>query len=436
MASLKQLPRCALRARISQRSFAVAAQSCFRGVEPVPPDAILGLVAAFKQDPAPRKVSLVQGAYRTDEGLPYVLGSVKEAESRVAAALKAGESDKEYLGIAGHDLFRTLTAKLVFGEQSRAIAEGRVATLQTISGTGALSVAAGALKTVGNVDNIYLSNPSWGNHAHVFNTAGFKVKQYTYLDKGTGTTLDFDGMVRDLEGCPEGSAVLLHACAHNPTGIDPTHAQWEALADLFLQRKLIPFFDSAYQGYASGDLDVDAASVRLFEEKGLLPIVCQSYAKSLGLYGERIGAVNFVCGTAEDAAGTLSQVMQKVIRPNYSSPPLHGARLAATILSDPELFGQWREDLKVMAGRVSRMRSELQAALRKAGAPSPDGGDWSHVTSQIGMFAFTGLSPAHVDTLLAEHRVYLTRDGRMSVAALKPGDVEYVANAIRQVLTK
>ena len=411
--------------------------SAWRGTEPTPADPILGLVAAFKADNAARKVNLAQGAYRTDEGAPFVLSSVLKAESRVNEALASGEIDKEYLPIEGDALFRRLSAELVLGSDSPALAEQRCATLQTISGTGAVSVAAAALRRVAGVGSVYLPDPSWGNHHHIFSSAGLEVRSYSYLDKTTGTTLDFDAMHAALSrDVPDGAAVLLHACAHNPTGIDPTPAQWASLAEIFAARGLIAVFDSAYQGYASGDLDADAASVRAFERAGVLPIVCQSYAKSMGLYGERIGAVNFVCASSEEADAVLSQVKQNVIRPNYSSPPLHGARLASTVLGDEALFATWRDELRLMATRVQTMRSLLVSALRAAGAPSPDGGDWSHVVDQIGMFAYTGLSASHVDALRTDHHVYLTRDGRMSMAAMKPGDVDYVAEAIREVLVR
>nr|ABI13182.1 aspartate aminotransferase [Emiliania huxleyi] len=307
---------------------------------------------------------------------------------------------------------------------------------------------------------IHVPDPSWGNHGHIFRSAGLEVQNYAYLDHRTGTTLDFDGMRAALSGLPRGSVVLLHACAHNPTGIDPSGEQWQELAELFAGRGLVALFDSAYQGYASGDLDADAASVRAFEAAGVLPVACQSYAKSLGLYGERIGAVNFVCASREEAEAVLSTVKQTIVRPAYSSPPLHGARLAAEalapstasvsapaggstplsprrqVLGDAALFAQWRGELRGMANRVHRMRVLLADALRAEGAPSPDGGDWGHVVDQIGMFAYTGLSASHVDSLRERHHVYLTRDGRMSMAAMKPADIEYVARAVRSVLAE
>jgi len=424
------------RSTVAAAAATASRHSAWQGTQAVPADPILGLVAAFKADAAPRKVNLAQGAFRTDEGLPLVLPSVVEAERRVSSALASGAIDKEYLPIEGDATFRTLSAKLIFGDESAALAEGRCATLQTLSGTGAVSVAAAALCRMAGARTIHVPDPSWGNHGHIFRSAGLEVQNYAYLDHRTGTTLDFDGMRAALSGLPRGSVVLLHACAHNPTGIDPSGEQWQELAELFAGRGLVALFDSAYQGYASGDLDADAASVRAFEAAGVLPVACQSYAKSLGLYGERIGAVNFVCASREEAEAVLSTVKQTIVRPAYSSPPLHGARLAAEVLGDAALFAQWRGELRGMANRVHRMRVLLADALRAEGAPSPDGGDWGHVVDQIGMFAYTGLSASHVDSLRERHHVYLTRDGRMSMAAMKPADIEYVARAVRSVLAE
>lgn len=409
--------------------------SSWSAVKPMPADPILGMTAMFLEDKFPKKVNLGQGVYRTDEGKPYVLSSIKEAEGRVASELQSGRTFKEYLPIEGDATFRKLSAELVFGAGSAALREGRVATMQTISGTGAVSVAASTLRLVGGFTAIYLPDPSWSNHAQIFGAVGLEVRSYPYLDKRTGTTLDFEAMHEALATMvPAGSAVLLHACAHNPTGVDPTPEQWKVLAGTFAKRGLLAVFDSAYQGYASGDLDADAASVRCFEAAGVLPIVCQSYAKSMGLYGERVGAVNFVTASAAEAAAVLSNVKQRVVRPVYSSPPLHGARLASLVLGDPALSAAWRAELLVMAGRVRRMRAELAAALVRLGAPAPDGGRWEHLTAQIGMFAYTGLSAQHVDALRERYHVYMTRDGRACMAALKPDDVEYVADAMNKVL--
>lgn len=311
---MRAIKVCKLR-RLLRRSLSTAS-SVWHGTAPLPPDPILGMTETFVADAAPNKVNLAQGVFRTDEGAPFVLSSVKEAERRIAAALSAGELNKEYLPIEGHAEFRRLSARLVLGDDSAALAEGRVATLQTISGTGAVAVAASALRRVAQVETIYVPEPSWSNHHQIMAHAGLSVRTYPYLDMRTGTTLDFDALSRALrETVPCGSAILLHACAHNPTGIDPSPHQWEALARIFVERRLVAVFDSAYQGYASGDLAADAASVRVFEAAGAAPLVCQSYAKSMGLYGERIGAVNFVCASAEEASAVMSQVRGPTRRP-------------------------------------------------------------------------------------------------------------------------
>jgi aspartate/tyrosine/aromatic aminotransferase len=396
-------------------------------VQPTPPDPILGLVAAFKLDSHPKKVNLAQGAYRTDLGEPFVLDVVRKAEQLIANDLSL---NKEYLGVEGHPEFLRLTREFVFGN-SAAVQQDRIATVQTLSGTGSLRVAAEFLLHFAEDKSVWLPNPSWGNHAKVMAAAGLEVKQYKYLDDA-GIALDFEGMCSSLKSIPNGSTVLLHACAHNPTGVDPTHDQWREVANIFRQKSLLPFFDSAYQGYATGDPTYDAFSVQHFEEVGLLPMVCQSYAKNMGLYGERVGALNIMCASTEEAQAVLSQVKQAVIRPMYSSPPLHGARIAAAVLGDPELNKAWRVELKGMSDRIDDMRQKLTIELTRNGAP----GDWSHIGSQIGMFAFTGLSAEIVDMLLADYHIYLTRDGRMSIAGLKGADIEYVAAAIKECLEK
>lgn len=402
--------------------------SPWKAVTAVPPDPILGLVQQYKDDPNPRAVNLAQGAYRDDEGKPFVLEAVVEAERRIQMSLSAGEINKEYLGIEGHSAFRAATAKLVFGNAS-CVAEGRVATVQSISGTSALRIAAEFLRIAG-VDSIWMTSPSYANHPKIFEGAGFQVGYYTYLDKA-GVALDFDGFVNDLcNTIPQGAAVLLHACAHNPTGVDPSQEQWKTLGRVFAERQLLPVFDSAYQGFASGDLDTDAFAIREFERLGVKSLVCTSFAKSMGLYGERIGALSAVCEDEAQAATVLSVLKQRVIRPMYSSPPLHGARLAALLLEDPELNRLWRRDLHTMAQRILKIRADLRSALLRHEAP----GSWEHITAQIGMFAYTGLKEHHVARLLDEHGIYLTSNGRMSLAGMKSSDVDTVAKAVSDVL--
>ena len=262
-----------------------------------------------------------------------------------------------------------------------------------------------------------------------------KVCIYTYLDAETGTTLDFDGLMADLEHkCPEGSIVLMHSCAHNPTGVDPTQGQWDILAEVFARKRLTPIFDTAYQGFASGDPDTDAYSIRSFERKGLFPIICQSFAKNMGLYGERVGATVFVCESTSQRDALLSQIKGRVVRPMYSSPPLHGARIASMILGDETLNASWRSDLAKMSNRVIEMRTKLREALIANRVPCPSYGNtadaWRHVTDQIGMFCYTGLEPHHVELMREKYHIYLLSNGRISVSGLKPEDVDYMAKAM------
>lgn len=404
-------------------------------LEPTPADPILGLTAAFKVDEHPNKVNLSQGAYRDDNGNPYVLECVHEAERRILARTSL---DKEYLPVEGHAQFRALTRDFVLGSDSAGINPDQVAVLQTLSGTGALRVAGAFIQQSLPADvprKIYVSSPTWGNHHNIFRESGLQVEPYTYLDEA-GTGLDFAGLVKDLEALPAGSCVLLHACAHNPTGVDPSHEQWDQLAQLFKDKKLVPFFDSAYQGYASGDADHDAYSIRSFVRAGLHPLIAQSYAKNLGLYGERVGALNVVCPSKDQADVVLGHLKQKVVRPMYSSPPLHGALIAAEVLGDPELRESWRVELSNMAARVASMRRALRNALEAQGTPNEQGAvDWAHITDQIGMFAFTGLSEKSVNKLLDEQHLYMTKDGRMNIAGLFSSNVDSVAKALHSVLT-
>ena len=420
-----------------RRSVNTAAASRFGGVAACLQDPILGLVAAFKTDPAPRKVNLAQGAYRTDEGEPLVLDVVKEAEVVIASDASL---NKEYIGVEGNTEFNRLSAEFAFGEASPALAENRVATVQSLSGTGALRICAAFLAQFDgrSAGTIHLPSPSWGNHTNIFRAGGLDVASYDYVDS-SGTALDFGAMRNALSNqVLHGGAVLLHACAHNPTGIDPTHAEWEELAAICAERSLLPVFDSAYQGYASGDPDVDAFAVRCFERVGVKNmLVCQSYAKNMGLYGERVGAFDVVCDDASEAAAVLSQLKQAIVRPMYSSPPLHGARIAAAILGDDSLRARWLVELAAMSTRIARVRLELVAALVAAQTPPPNAlcdASWSHISSQIGMFAFTGLSKESVEQLRTRHHVYLTADGRMSLAGLGSRDIEYVAHAVADVL--
>ncbi|XP_071959584.1 aspartate aminotransferase, mitochondrial-like [Antedon mediterranea] len=400
------------------------ASSWWSGVEMGPPDAILGVTEAFKKDSNPQKMNLGVGAYRSDEGKPFVLPSVRKAEEIMMAA----NHDKEYLPITGLADFTKAAAALAFGENSEAISNKLNITSQAISGTGALRVGANFLQRY-FPDNkqVFLPTPSWGNHTPIFTHAGLQLGAYRYYDKNT-CGFDKAGCLEDISKIPEGSVILLHACAHNPTGVDPKPEDWKELSQLVKSKKLFPFFDMAYQGFASGDIDRDAQAVRQFLKDGHQIMLAQSFSKNMGLYGERAGAFTIVCESEEEMKRVESQV-KITIRPLYSNPPIHGARIAATILNTPDLRTQWLGDVKFMADRIINMRKMLADNLKKEGSTH----DWSHVTDQIGMFCFTGLTPEQVERITKEFSVYLTKDGRISVAGISSANNSYLAHAIHQV---
>jgi aspartate aminotransferase len=328
-------------------------------VPQAPPDAILGISEAFKKDTDKRKLNLGVGAYRTAQGKPLVLDVVRTAEQRIAADRSR---DKEYAAIGGNTSFCSLSARLAFGANSSVLREKRNCTVQTLSGTGSLRVGAEFLAKHYGVRVIYLPNPTWANHNKIFPAGGIEVRKYRYyLPKTRG--LDYEGLIQDLSSAQEGSIVLLHACAHNPTGVDPTLDQWKGILQVVQRRRLLPFFDSAYQGFASGSLERDAAAVRLFADAGLELLLAQSYAKNMGLYGERVGALTVVSRDPGTVKRVESQLKQ-VIRAMYSSPPRHGAEIAELVLSDPQLYDAWKAELKGMADRIITMRTKLHDSLK------------------------------------------------------------------------
>lgn len=396
--------------------------STWSAVPAGPPDPILGITEAFKADKDPRKINLGVGAYRDESGKPYVLNAVKKAEEKMASA----KLDKEYLPITGLASFTQNAAKLAYGADSAPLNQHAIAVTQTISGTGALRIGgAFVARHYPGSKIIYLPNPTWGNHIPLFKDSGLEVRQYRYFDKKT-VGLDIEGLKEDLKNAPEGAVVLLHACAHNPTGVDPTQAQWKEISDLIAEKKLFPFFDMAYQGFASGSTTRDAFAVRHFVSQGHQVALCQSFAKNMGLYGERVGAFSLTTASEEEKKRVESQ-LKIVVRPMYSNPPLHGAHIASTILSDPELYKQWESEVKGMADRIISMRDRLYGLLTN-GFQTP--GEWGHIKSQIGMFSYTGLNTEQCKTLAEKAHVYMTMDGRISMAGLNGGNVEYFAQSV------
>eukprot|EP00252_Welwitschia_mirabilis_P010225 TRINITY_DN233_c0_g1_i2.p1 TRINITY_DN233_c0_g1~~TRINITY_DN233_c0_g1_i2.p1 ORF type:complete len:411 (+),score=100.02 TRINITY_DN233_c0_g1_i2:589-1821(+) len=395
--------------------------SKFEHVTMAPPDPILGVTEAFKADTHELKLNLGVGAFRTEELQPYVLNVVKKAEKLM---LEKGEN-KEYLPIEGLAAFNKVTAELLLGAENHVLKRGKVATVQSLSGTGSLRLAAAFIQRYFPGHKVLLSSPTWGNHKNIFNDAGVPWSEYRYYDPRT-VGLDFEGMIADIKAAPNGSFILLHGCAHNPTGIDPTLEQWEKIADAIQEKQHIAFFDVAYQGFASGSLDEDAESVRRFVARGMEVFVAQSYSKNLGLYAERIGALNVVC-TSSDAANRVRSQLKRLARPMYSNPPVHGARIVANVVGDPVLFSEWKSEMELMSGRIKGVRQRLHEYLS---SKDKSGKDWSFVLRQIGMFSFTGLNKTQSENMTNKWHVYMTKDGRISLAGLSLAKCEYLADAL------
>ncbi|GIY67945.1 aspartate aminotransferase, cytoplasmic [Caerostris extrusa] len=357
--------------------------SRFACVESAPPVEIFALNKAYKEDAFADKVDLGIGAYRTDEGKPWVLPVVRKTEK----ALAEDETlNHEYLGQLGLDSFSKAASKMLLGEDNPVFKEDKVLGVQTLSGTGALRLGADFLSHCVKSKDFYMSAPTWPNHRTVFMDAGFaNCHTYRYWNAAE-RNLDFKGMKEDLENAPEDSVVILHACAHNPTGVDPTQEQWKEIADLMEKKKLMPFFDCAYQGFATGDLEKDSWAVRYFVGRGFEIICAQSFAKNFGLYNERAGNLTMVVKDPSVLVNCRAQITM-LVRGNYSNPPCHGALIVSRVLNDPKLFGEWQEHIKEMSGRIIKMRAALKAKLDELKTP----GTWDHIVSQIGMFSYTGL---------------------------------------------
>ncbi|AHX15069.1 aromatic amino acid aminotransferase [Dyella jiangningensis] len=396
--------------------------SHFAAVEMVPGDPILGLSEAYVADPRPGKVNLGVGIYYDEQGRIPLLRAVREVEQALALEAKP----RGYLPIDGLATYNVATQKLVFGEDSPLLAAGRVATAQTIGGSGALRIGADLLKQVLPAAKIAISNPSWENHRVVFGSAGFDVLTYAYYDAAIHG-LDFPGMLADLGKLEPGTVVLLHACCHNPTGVDLNAEQWQQVVDLVKERKLLPFIDMAYQGFDEG-IDTDATAVRLFAASGIDAfVVANSYSKSFSLYGERVGALSVVGKDRDEAARVLSLV-KRTIRSNYSSPSTHGGALVSGVLNSTELKAMWEQELAEMRERIHAMRAGMVEKLAAAGAPQ-----FAFIQEQAGMFSYSGLSKVQVDRLREEYAIYAVGTGRICVAALNRANLDTVVNAVAAV---
>lgn len=398
-------------------------QSPFAQIELAPPDPIIGLTEAFNNDPNPAKVNLGVGVYQDAAGKVPVLKVVREAEARWYEQ----EATKSYLGIDGLPAYNKEVQKLLFGADSQIIAESRAVTVQGIGGTGALKIGADFLRRFLPDSQVWISNPSWENHQMLFEAAGFKVNAYPYYDPETHG-LDLNGMLETLKGLPAGSIVVLHACCHNPTGVDLSNEQWKLVVDVVKQRGLVPFLDFAYQGFGEG-LEADSFAVRAFAESGLSCLIASSFSKSFALYRERIGAMTIVTGSADEAKRVLSQV-KRVIRTNYSSPPSHGAQLVAMVLADAGLRKQWEAELAQMRERILEMREKFVEGLRQKGVEQ----DFSFIKNQRGMFSYSGLQPDAVKALREKYGIYVVGTGRICVAAMNDKNIGGICQAIADVL--
>ncbi|MGB6104394.1 MAG: amino acid aminotransferase [Pusillimonas sp.] len=398
-------------------------KSLFESVELAPRDPILGLIEQYNADTRADKVNLGVGVYYDDQGRIPLLDAVSQAEvARIQAHAARG-----YLPIEGIPGYNKGAQTLLLGEGSPLLANGRALTAQTLGGTGALKIGADFLKQLLPGAKVVISDPSWENHRALFERAGFKVETYPYYDAASHG-LNFDGMLAALKALPEQTVVVLHACCHNPTGVDPTFEQWQKIVEVVKNQNLVPFLDIAYQGFGDG-LEEDAAVVRLFAQHDLTMLISSSFSKSFSLYGERVGALTLVSSSKEESGRVLSQ-LKRVIRTNYSNPPTHGGTVVSTVLNTPELYTLWTIELAAMRERIRTMRIQLVEKLKSNGVTQ----DFDFVLAQRGMFSYSGLTAPQVDRLRDEHGVYAVSSGRICVAALNSRNIDYVAAAIAKVL--
>ena len=397
--------------------------SLFSAVEMAPRDPILGLIEQFNADTNPNKVNLGVGVYFDDNGKLPLLQCVQAAEK----AMMEKPTARGYLPIDGIAAYDAAVKALVFGADSEPVKSGRVATVQGIGGTGGLKIGADFLRKLNPAAKILISDPSWENHRALFTSAGFTVESYRYYDAAK-RGIDFDGMLADISAAPAGTIILLHACCHNPTGYDITAAQWDQVIAAIKAKALVPYLDMAYQGFGNG-IQEDGAVIGKFVASGLDFFVSTSFSKSFSLYGERVGALSVLCPNKDEADRVLSQ-LKIVIRTNYSNPPIHGGAVVAAVLGNPELRALWEKELGEMRVRIKAMRQSLVDGLKAAGVKQ----DMSFITSQIGMFSYSGLAKEQMVRLRNEFAVYGTDTGRMCVAALNSHNIGYVCASIAKVM--
>lgn len=405
----------------------------YNDVEPIKTDILFATKQRYLKDTRGFKVDLGVGAYRADNGKPWILPSVRKAERLVQ---EEDDYDHEYLNICGLDSLTNSAAKVILGEDCPALRESRVVSVQSLSGAGALHVAAKFIKKYTPEKKIYLSNPTWPIHQSIFENVDLETDSYPYWD-ATNKSLDFEGFIKAIDHAPRGSIFVLHACAHNPTGLDPTQEQWHQIIESIQKGDHIPLFDSAYQGFASGDLERDAYAIRytINQLRDCAPIfVAQSFAKNVGMYGERVGCLHLVLPAQKEdivpIKDAITSQLSRIIRSEISTPPAYGAKVVSKIFTTPELKEQWYQDLVTMSSRIISVRTSLRDLLVEYNTP----GNWDHIVQQCGMFSFTGLTPEMTKRLETEHAVYMVPTGRASVAGLNTGNVQHVAKAINEVV--
>ena len=393
----------------------------FSGIATAPPDAILGLTEAFKADSNPQKMNLSVGVYKDASGQTPILNCVKEAERQLIDT----ESTKGYLPIDGLEDYRSDVCDLVFGDK---VSRDRIAMLQSPGGTGALRIAADFLSQKVSPIRVWMPNPTWANHAAIFKAASIDTDTYRYLGNDR-TSLDLDWILSDLKDkTSAGDAVLLHACCHNPTGIDPNTEQWKLIADVIAEKRLLPLIDFAYQGFGSG-LEKDAAGLYEVLSRVDEAIVCNSFSKNFGLYSERVGTISVISADEQTAKAVLSQV-KTIVRSNFSNPPRHGGAIVSTILQNDSLRTMWKSELRAMQARITSLREQFVRTMKSTG----DGYDFEFLLSQRGMFSFSGLTPMQVDELRNKHSIYIVGSGRINVAGMSEDKMEQLCHAVASVL--
>ncbi len=395
-------------------------KSDFAALAPMPDDPILGLVELYKKDPRETKVNLGVGVYLNEAGFLPLMECVEEAERR----LLERHLPRGYMPMSGMPQYCASVQKLVFGKDHAAVKAGRISTIQTLGGTGALQLAAAFAHQFLGVTQGVVSDPTWGNHIAILKADGLEVGKYAYL-KADRSGIDFDAFKAALNALPAKTLVLLHGCCHNPTGFDFSHEEWREVVKILVERDLLPLIDMAYQGFGAG-LEEDAFAIRLLADEGVTFLAATSCSKNFGLYGERVGALHIVCDNEKEAQ-VVTSIMKRIVRQEYSNPPTHGGQIVAEVLGDPELEASWRKEVDGMRARIVGMREALYAAGKAEGL------DFSFAIKQHGMFSFTGLGAEEMDLLREKYGVYGVRNGRICIAGLNHRNVEYVAKSLAAV---